>query len=566
MGNYQRIRTNPTTENQHKKAYLIGGGIASLAAAAYLIRDGHFLGNNIHILEESSIYGGSMDGCGNATDGYIVRGGREMEAHYECTWDLYSEIPSAFDSNKTVLEEFRKLNDHDPNLSNCRVIHHCGEKADTSTLGLSPLHIKQLSKLFLATEETLGTLTVEEFFDPSFLDTNMWCLWRSMFAFENWHSVVEMKRYMQRFIHLLPGMPRMQNIVFPKYNQYDSFILPLLNWLNSHNVVFDLQSRVTDLDIDFSNNKKTVTGIHVLHNGNKSVIPTTSNDFVFVTNGSMTEGSTLGNMYKAPELNKNLGSCWSLWKNISAKDPSFGRPEVFCSDIDKTKWESFTITCTNSKVADILKDFTGNDPYSGKTVTGGIITIKDSSWLLSVTCNRQPHFPTQPKNVLVLWAYGLFTDNVGDFVKKKMCDCTGEELAIELLYHLGVKESEIPEIIKTLNVIPCMMPYITSQFMPRIKGDRPNVIPEGSANLAFLGQFAEIPNDCVFTVEYSIRSAIIAVYTLLHIEKEIPEIYPSQYDIRTIIAAMKTLYSGRPLPAQTIIQKLLKDTTFEGII
>lgn len=566
MGNYQNINTLKPENIANKKAYLVGAGIGSLAAAAYLIRDGHMDGRNITILEETSLTGGAMDGAGNAKDGYIIRGGREMEEHYECCWDLYSQIPSIETPTRTVLDEFRELNNMDPNFSTCRVIEKCGQKVDFSTLGLDDCHVKQLTKLFLATEEDLGTTTVEEFFDPSYLNTDMWLYWRSMFAFENWHSVVEMKRYMERFMHLLPGMSSLSGIMFSKYNQFDSMILPLIKWLESKNVVFEHGTQVKDLDINIDGPKKTVTAIHLTRNGKDDIIYTTENDLVFVTNGSMTENSTLGSMDKAPVLNGEEGGCWSLWRNIAKKHPSFGKPEVFCNDIDKTKWESFTITCTDSKIADILKKLTGRDPYSGKVVTGGIITIKDSNWLLSVTCNRQPHFINQPKNVLALWAYGLFPDNVGDFVKKKMSDCTGEELVTELLYHLGVKEEEMGEIIKTVKVIPCMMPYITSQFMPRVKGDRPDVVPEGSTNLAFLGQFAEIPGDCVFTVEYSVRSAIMAVYTLLKLEKNVPEIYPSKYDIRVVAAATKTLYSGRPLPGQPIVRKLLKNTTLEGLI
>jgi oleate hydratase len=565
MGNFQNIKTVKPKGVEKKRAYLVGGGIASLAAAAYLIRDGHMDGKNITILEETNILGGAMDGCGNVKDGYIIRGGREMEEHYECTWDLYGKIPSIEEPNRTVLEEFRELNMKDPNESNCRLLHNCGEKADFSSLELNDSHIKQLAKLFLATEEELGTATIEQFFDSSFLETNMWCFWRSMFAFETWHSAVEMKRYMDRFIHVLPGMNSMKKVMFSKYNQYDSFILPLKKWLQSKDVVFDLNTQVTDLDIKIEEDKKTVTAIKLLRNGKEETIHTTEDDLVFATIGSMTESSTLGSMDKAPTLSKEEGGSWSLWKTIAKKHPSFGKPEVFCGDIDKSKWESFTITCKDSKFVQRLKELTGRDPYSGKVVTGGIITIKDSSWLLSVTCNRQPHFINQPKDVIVLWAYGLFADNVGDFVKKKMCDCTGEELAMELLYHMGLEE-DIPEIIKTINVIPCMMPYITSQFMPRVKGDRPDVVPKGSVNFAFLGQFVEIPEDCVFTVEYSIRSAMMAVYNLLNVDRNIPSVYPSKYDIRVGAAAIKTLYGENSVPGEFFVKKLLQNTSLEGLI
>ena len=150
MGNFQNINTLTTEGIENKKAYLVGGGIASLAAAAYLIRDGHMEGKNITILEQAHIIGGSMDGSGNVNDGYVVRGGREMEEHYECCWNLFSMIPSLSNPNRTVLDEFRELNMGDPNESTCRLLHNCGQKADFSSLGLNDLHIKQLTMLLLA--------------------------------------------------------------------------------------------------------------------------------------------------------------------------------------------------------------------------------------------------------------------------------------------------------------------------------------------------------------------------------------------------------------------------------
>lgn len=566
MGSYQlKYHAKRPEGIENKKAYLVGSGISTLSAAFFLIRDGHMDGGNITIFERKNVNGGALDGAGNLEDGYIIRGGREMEEHYECTWDLFGDIPTLENPERTVLDDIKEINDWDPNISAKRVIQNRGEEVDSSDLELKDHHIEQLTKLFLAKEEDLGNLTVEQFFTPDFFETNMWLLWRSMFAFQTWHSVVEMKRYMERFIHLLPGMTKLRNILFSRYNQYDSFVLPLIKWLKDHGVKIENNTLVTDLDIEISDKEKVVTGIHLVKNGEEKYIKTTRNDLVFVINGSMTENSTLGSMNKAPELNKKLGPVWSLWKNIAAKDPSFGNPEVFYENIDKTKWESFTVTLKDSKIVDVIKNLTNRDPYSGRVVTGGIITIKDSNWGMSFTISRQPHFANQPDDVLVLWAYGLFADNEGNYIKKKMSECTGEELLRELLYHLGVEDESMDEIVESAIVIPAMMPHITSQFMPRIKGDRPEVVPEGSVNLAFLGQFVEIEGDCVFTVEYSVRSAMIAVYTLLNLDKQVPEIYPSKYDIRYIIKATKTLYGNRSLPGESIAKKLLKDTSLENL-
>ena len=570
MNNYQRINPRTTVGIENKRAFLIGSGISSLAAAEYLMRDGHMDGSQIIIFEQDALSGGAMDGVGNPENGFVVRGGREMEEHYECLWDLYSQVPSIEEEGRTVLEEFKEINDADPNYSNVRAIFNRGEKYRKTDLGLSEKNSNELTKLLLTKEEDLGSKTVEEYFDSSFFETDMWLYWRSMFAFEPWHSVVEMKRYMQRFIHLMPGMSTMRDLLFTKYNQYDSLILPLKESLVSKGVVFKFSTTVSDLDFDIIDNKQTVIAIHITSNGKEEVVNTTVDDLVFFTNGSMTENSTLGDMDNAPALDTSEGAIWSLWKKVAAKDSAFGKPEVFCSNIEKTKWESYTITAKGSKIRKLLEGFAEREFLPSKTATGGIITIKDSNWLLSVTVNRQPQFKNQPEDVTVAWAYALFPDNTGDFIDKKMSECSGRELLQELLYHLGISEKNMQEYIDECIVIPAMMPYITSQFMPRVKGDRPEVVPENSANLAFLGQFCEIKDDCVFTVEYSVRSAIMAVYKLLNIEKKVPEIYASQYDIRALSAATKTMKSDHEgivkKVIESIVKKKLANTTFEDLV
>ncbi len=511
-----------------------------------------------------------MDGAGNPEDGFVARGGREMEAHYECLWDLFGQVPSIEEKGRTVLDEFRELNEIDPNFSKVRVIYNRGEKHRRTDLGLHEKNTQELTKLLLTKEEDLGTQTVDDFFDSSFFETDMWLYWRSMFAFETWHSVVEMKRYMQRFIHLMPGMSTMRDLLFTKYNQYDSLILPLKKYLESKGVHFVFNTAVTDLEIEIEGDSKTVTAIHLNKEGQEETIPTAPDDLIFFTNGSMTENSSLGDTDTAPVLDRSEGAVWHLWKKIAAKDAAFGKPEVFCSDIAKTKWESFTITAKGSKMRELLESFAERKFLPHRTATGGIITVKDSNWLLSVTVNRQPQFKNQPKDTTVAWAYALFPDNKGDFIDKKMSECSGRELLQELLYHFGIDEGEMQAYLDECIVIPAMMPYITSQFMPRAKGDRPEVIPEGSVNLAFLGQFCEIEDDCVFTVEYSVRSAIMAVYGFLNLEKPVPEIYPSRYDIRALAAAVKTMKTDDEgilkKVAEHVIKKKLENTTFEELL
>jgi len=250
MNNYQRVHPRKPAGIENKRAFLIGSGIASLAAAEYLMRDGYMKGSQITIFEEGSLVGGALDGAGNPEDGFVARGGREMEEHYECLWDLYGAVASLEEEGRTVLDEFKELNDIDPNFSKVRVIYNRGEKQRSTGLGLEEKHIKELTKLLLTKEEDLGAMTVEEYFEASYFQTEMWLYWRSMFAFESWHSVVEMKRYMHRFIHLLPGMSTMRGLVFTKYNQYESLTLPLKKLLEDKGVNFVFNTTVNDLEVE----------------------------------------------------------------------------------------------------------------------------------------------------------------------------------------------------------------------------------------------------------------------------------------------------------------------------
>jgi oleate hydratase len=556
MYNYEKINTKKPANVESRHAYLLGGGIASLAAAAFLIRDGHMPGKNIHILEQLDRVGGSMDGAGEWEKGYTARGGREIEAHFECFSELYSFIPSIKDPNMTVLDEFHQLNVEEPILSNCRLVENQGVAADFSSLGLSKEHSMMLAKLAMMTEEALGGTTIEEFFTPDFLETNFWYFWETMFAFEPWHSVVEVKRYMERFMHLISGMNRLEGILHTEYNQYDSLILPLINWLDKNGVNFHYGCTVTDIDFDFDGDKKTATCIHYEKSGTQLTQQVASEDLVMFTNGSMTENTTRGSLHEPAVLNRSEDKgCFSVWEKLSKKSEDFGHPEKFCSDIDKTKWMSFTVTMKDDEIVfPYLEKLTKNP-----TGMNGLVTIKDSSWLMSWVLPKHPHFMNQPDNIHVIWAYALRLDVPGDYVKKTYSECTGQEMFEELLYHMGLQE-KIPEILKTtINVIPAMMPYITAQFMPRVAGDRPQVIPKGSQNFAFLGQFAEVEHDCVFTVEYSVRTAMMAVYGLLNLEKQVDPVYPAWYDVRVLVNAAKTCLGLDKVPlGQLTLNQLLQ--------
>jgi oleate hydratase len=570
-GSYTNNRPLPTEGIADRHAYIVGSGIAGLSAAFFLIRDGHMPAANITLLEALKVEGGALDGSGNAQDGYLVRGGREMEVTYQNFWDVFSEIPALeLPAPFTVLDEYRIVNDADKNVSKARLLEKQGQIKDFSTMGLSKLQQLELIRLLLARKEDLDDITVEEWFSTGFLNTNFYTLWRTMFAFQNWHSVLEMKLYMHRFLHLMDGLNDMTSLVFPKYNQYDSFVRPLMDWLKAQGVKTQYNTIVSDLEMKVSGKALTTTAIQCRHNNKDEIIKIGPRDLVFVTTGSIVEDTAYGDGDTVPKLTMGdlspaAGSGWQLWKNLAQKSPVFGRPEKFCGNVPASMWESATLTCKHSALTEKIKALSVNDPYSGKTASGGIITFTDSSWLMSFTVNRQPHFPDQPKDVLVVWVYALIMDKPGDHIKKPMVECTGNEILTEMCFHLGLVD-QIDTVIAATKVRTALMPYITGQFMPRAKGDRPWTVPDGSSNLACLGQFVETHNDVVFTLESSIRTARIGVYSLLGIKKQVPDIHPGQYDIRRILRATRTLNNDEAFLGEGILRRLLGGTYFEHIL
>lgn len=561
-----------------KSAYLVGAGLASLAAACFLVRDGQMKGEHIHILEELSLPGGACDGIQDTEKGFVIRGGREMEDHFECLWDLFRSIPSLETEGVSVLDEYYWLNKKDPNFSLQRATVNRGEDANLNKkFGLSDKAAMEITKLFFTPDEDLYDKKCTDVFTEDFFASNFWLYWRTMFAFEDWHSALEMKLYIQRFIHKIGGLPDFTALMFTKYNQYESLILPMVKYLESHGVQFQYDTKVTNVIFDITKDKKVAKKIVCEHNGKEESIDLIEDDLVFVTNGSCTENSTLGDDNHAPEVNDSVGGCWQLWRNIAKQDPSFGHPDKFCTNVEATNWESATVTTLDDRIPPYIEKACKRDPFSGKVVTGGIITVKDSKWLMSYTLNRQPHFKAQPKNQLVVWVYALFTDVPGDYIKKPMKECTGTEIVEEWLYHLGVPESEIHDMAtKSAHCIPCMMPYITAFFMPRTAGDRPKVVPDGCVNFAFLGQFADTYRDVVFTTEYSVRTAMEAVYTLLNVDRGVPEVFNSCYDIRTLLDSTSKMMDGKkitdlklPMAQKMALKGVMKKaegTVVEGLL
>ena len=563
-GNYEAFaHPRKPADADKKSAHIVGGGLAGLATAVFLVRDAQVPGRQIHIYAELPIPGGSLDGDNRPNVGFVIRGGREMENHFETMWDMYRSIPSLEIEGASYLDEFYWLDQDDPNSSNTRLIYKRGQRVPTD--GKYELDDKamELVKLVMTPESKLGRQTLEDFFTPDFFESNFWSYWATMFAFEKWHSAVEMRRYAMRFIHHIDGLPDFTALKFNKYNQYDSMVLPIIKYLESHDVNLVYNAQVTNVVVDVQADKKTATELVVTIDGTEQAIPLTADDLVFVTNGSITESSTYGSHHQAAPVSKELGGSWRLWQNLAAQSDEFGHPEVFCENLPDRSWFiSATATIKVPEIEPYIERLTNRSLHDHKVNTGGIITITDSNWMMSFTIHRQPHFKTQKENETVVWIYGLYSDTKGNYVDKTIVEATGEEITQELLYHLGVPEVKIKELAKqeNVNTVPVYMPFITSYFMPREAGDRPAVVPNDSENLAFIGNFAESPSrDTVFTTEYSIRTAMEAVYTLMDVDRAVPEVYGSVFDIRELLKAFYYMSDKKKLDEMDLhMPKLVK--------
>lgn len=520
-----------------RQAYLIGGGLASLSAAAYLIQDAGFHGENIHIMEGMDILGGSNDGAGTLQEGFVCRGGRMLnEETYENFWDLFKTIPSLDWPGKSVTEEILNFDHLHPTHAQARLVDRYGVIQDVSSMQFNNKDRILMTKLLATPEEKLDNVTIEEWFaeSPHFFTTNFWYMWQTTFAFQKWSSAFEFRRYMNRMILEFPRIETLEGVTRTPYNQYESVILPLKAYLDGFGVDFSIKATVKDLD--FKEDSITVTDIHISENGKERTIHLEEGDICIMTNGCMTDCATLGDLKTPAAYQPEKPISGELWKNIAAKKPGLGNPDPFFTKPEQTNWESFTVTMRGNKLLKMIEQFSGNIPGSG-----ALMTFKDSSWLMSIVVAAQPHFKAQDSDTTIFWGYGLYTDAIGDYVKKPMRECTGEEMLLELLGHLHF-EKETKDILESVvNVIPCMMPYIDSQFQPRAMSDRPKVVPEGSTNFAMISQFVEIPEDMVFTEEYSVRAARIAVYELLGISKKICPVTPYNRNPKVLAVAAKTM-------------------------
>ncbi|WP_353990016.1 oleate hydratase [Pediococcus argentinicus] len=555
------------------KAYMIGTGIGNLAAGIYLIRDGGWSGDQItmfglekHGANDGATVANYEDEYGNKSlsnnKGYLAKGGRMLnEETYENLWDVLRSVPSLDNPGQSVTDDILNFDHAHPTHDVARLmdkidgVRNQGDKKDYSHMQFDNKDRMLLTKLMLmpeSKENKLNNVSIEEWFkdSPHMFTTNFWYMWETTFAFKKESSAMELRRYMNRMILEFSRINTLEGVTRTPYNQFESIILPMRKYLEDQGVHFVNNRKITAFgfkDTDLRDDI-VVTGLEyedVDGEKEKGVIKVDENDFVFDTNGSITDSSSMGDLDTPVTENMDYAPSAKLWKQATEHFYNLGTPDKFFNDRAQSEWFSFTVTTNNHYLLNQISRITQQEPGNA------LNTWVDSNNLMSIVVHHQPHFKAQKENETVFWGYTMFPRKKGDYVDKTIMEMTGKEILQELLGHLSevdpaadnIENHEAEIMDSIVNVIPVYMPYASALFNQRAIGDRPNVVPKNSKNLAFISQFVEMPFDMVFTEQYSVRAAQIAVYHFMGIpDTELTPVHHYEKDPKVLARATRTMF------------------------
>ncbi len=555
-----------------EKAYMIGTGIANLAAGIYLIRDGGWSGNQITMfgLEKH----GANDGAavadyeqeyGNQSlsnnRGYLAKGGRMLnEETYENLWDILRSVPSLDNPGQSVTDDILNFDHAHPTHDVARLmdkkngIRNNGGADDYNRMQFNNKDRYLLSKLMMmpeSKEDKLNDISIAEWFaeSPHIFSTNFWYMWETTFAFKKESSAMELRRYMNRMILEFSRINTLEGVTRTPYNQFESIILPMRKYLADQGVEFINNRKITAFNFKDTplRDDIIVTGLEYedVESGETGKIEVDGNDLVFDINGAITDSSSMGDFNTPVKENMEYAPSAALWKQATEHFYNLGNPDKFFNDRAQSEWMSFTVTTNNHYLVNEISRITQQEPGNA------LNTWVDSNNLLSIVVHHQPHFHAQKENETVFWGYFMFPRKNGDYVDKPVIEMTGKEMLQELLGHLSEVDRAADNIINheeeimdsIVNVIPVYMPYASALFNQRAVGDRPDVVPKNSKNLAFVSQFAEMPFDMVFTEQYSIRAAQKAVYHFMGIpESQMTPVHHYEKDPKVLLKATKTMF------------------------
>lgn len=557
---------------------MIGAGLANMSAAVYLIQEGHWSGENItfYSLDDH----GSNDGAPTDettdeywnknqemanTTGYVARGGRMLNYRtYVDLMDLLQRIPSATEDGMTAAEDTLDFDGKHRTFDKARLLQGGKGIINGGHLGLNNKDRVLLSKLVMMPdkdEEKLDNITIAEYFknDPHMFQTNFWYMWETTFAFRTKSSVQELRRYMHQMIYEFTQIEHLVGVNRTRYNQYESIMLPIINYLKDQGCKIVLNRRVTDFDfLDTPmQDEITVTGLEMVNTETDETesIEVDSDTAVFFTNGSITDSATMGDYNTPVSENMDYGAASGLWKKAAERFYNLGNPDKFFADRDASEWVSFTLTTNNhillNEITRITTQVPGNALNSFLSTTP-ITALGHEDINMSIVVHHQPHFMTQKPNETVIWGYFLYPRRTGEFVDKQYIKMTGKEMLEELVGQLAKvdpgphnileKKTEIFD--SVINNIPVYMPYASALFNNRAKTDRPEVIPRHSTNLAFTGEFVEQPYQMVFTEQSAVRSGEIGAYHFAGVPMEKLVMNPRfDKDPRVLARATKKMFS-----------------------
>lgn len=528
------------------KAIMIGAGLSNMAAAVYLIQEGHWNGDAItfYSLDDH----GSNDGAptDDVTDeywnknhpientkGYVARGGRMLNYRtYVDLMDLLSRVPSATEPGMTAAEDTLDFDAKHRTFDKARLLKGGQGIINGGHLKLNNKDRVLLSRLVLmpdSQEEKLDNITIAQYFknSPHIFQTNFWYMWETTFAFRTRSSVQELRRYMHQMIYEFTQIEHLVGVNRTRYNQYESIMLPLINYLKDQGVKIVLNRRVNDWTFKETTmqDEITVTALTMenTETGETQEVPVADDTAVFFTNGSITDSATMGDYNTPAPENMDYGAAAGLWKKATERFYNLGNPDKFFEDRDASEWVSFTLTTKDHLLLNEITRITTQVPGNALNSfisTKPITPLNQEDVNMSIVVHHQPHFTTQKPNESVIWGYFLYPRRTGEFVNKQYIKMTGKEMLQELIGQLAKvdpgptniqdKAKEIFD--SVINNIPVYMPYASALFNNRAKADRPEVIPTHSTNLAFTGEFVEQPYQMVFTEQSATRSGEIAAF------------------------------------------------------
>lgn len=503
---------------------LVGGGIAALAAAVFLIRDGGVRGDQIRILESGDKPGGALQSghvprhpalyLGNA-----IRGMDEQTS--ACMTDLLGSVPTPRDPRTTLLDDLRAAAQETPVDAKGRLIGAGGDVLSPS-LSLDPPGRAAVIALLGRPDSELAGLRIDQVLPAGLFASDFWILWTTTFRLRPGSSALDLKNSLRQHLRELPSLPVLGGLRRTRRSVYESIIRPLHLWLQRQGVAFTLGATVTNLGIEGDGaGRLRATSLTFTSRGRTYPVDLGARDRVLITLGSMTANAACGDDVHPPE--PDLGhrdAAWNLWDSLAGRHPDLGRPRSFTSRVPDTAWLAFTVNATTSDLTWHISHLTGN-----REGTGGLVTFRDSPWLLTLAVPRQPHFTGQTPQVRTAVGYGQRLETEGEYVDTSMLRANGRQLIEELIGQLGL-ERRAATVRAVTEVRSVLLPYAASPVLPRDPGDRSQAVPTGAENFGFLGQYVEIPGEVAFSMEYSVRSAMRAVHALLGIDRPEPDNAP----------------------------------------